>query len=304
MRPPPSLARLEAVGRALATRRWFRAFARWGLLVKGVIFLMIGSLAGLAALDLGGDFINAYGVMQRIASHAFGMLLLVVVMTGNIGYALFKTVAALFDTDRKGSDVIGLFKRLGMLIKSVIYIGLAFLALQLVMGLNDGDGSGDTFAKSIAASLISHLYGEWLVIALGIYLVAMGLMQFYMIYTAYIRRRLRLEELTPGMFRLIVALGRFGYAARGVVALVTGAFLCVAGWYSDPDSAKGLGGALAWLNEQAYIPYLMGMVAAGLFAYGVFELLLVRYRRFYVAPPGRPRTIGSVAGSQRRPSTG
>jgi hypothetical protein len=277
-----SFPRLAAVGRVLASRRWFQAWARWGLVVKGVIFLMIGALAGLAALDLGGGFINAFGVLQEVANHAFGIVLLAVMMTGNLGYALFKIVAALCDTDRKGSDAIGWFKRLGMLIKSLIYVGLAVLAAQMLLGVTAGDGSGDAFAASIVARMIRHLYGDWLVIALGIYLVLMGLMQFYMIYTAYIRRRLALEHLTVPMFRLITALGRFGYAARGIVALVTGGFLCVAGWYADPSSARGFGGALAWLGEQAYVPYLLGLVAAGLCSYGVFEILLARFRRIVV----------------------
>ncbi|MBA3707856.1 MAG: DUF1206 domain-containing protein [Planctomycetes bacterium] len=277
--PPATFPRLDAVGRRIASRRWFQALARWGLLVKGVIFLMIGSLAGLAALDLGGDFINAYGVMQKIATHLFGILLLIVVMTGNFGYALFKLVAAVFDTDRKGSNAIGLLKRLSMLIKSLLYIGLGFLALQVLFGLPGGDGSGDTLAKSIAAKLSRHVFGQWMVVLLGVYLVLMGFVQFYMIYTAYIGRRLAIDEISRGLYRTILTLARLGYAARGVVAIVTGGFVCIAGWYNDPSSARGLGGALKWLGEQAYIPYLLGAVAAGLCSYGVFEILLARYRR-------------------------
>jgi hypothetical protein len=57
-------------------------------------------------------------------------------------------------------------------------------------------------------------------------------------------------------------LARAGFAARGVVY-----------------KAVGLDGALAQLDHASYGPFLLGIVAAGLVAFGVYSLSDARYRR-------------------------
>jgi hypothetical protein len=46
----------------------------------------------------------------------------------------------------------------------------------------------------------------------------------------------------------------------------------------DPKEPVGLDGALQRLSEQPYGPALLGTVAAGLIAFGVFSLARARYR--------------------------
>jgi hypothetical protein len=45
-----------------------------------------------------------------------------------------------------------------------------------------------------------------------------------------------------------------------------------------PDEAVGLDGALQKLLGQTFGPFLLGVVAAGLFAYGVFYFVRAAYR--------------------------
>ena len=74
-------------------------------------------------------------------------------------------------------------------------------------------------------------------------------------------------------------LGRLGLAARGIVFTVVGVFLIVAAQTVDPHQARGLRGALQASEQQSYGLWVLGMVALGLMAYGVYMLLLARYRR-------------------------
>ena len=60
---------------------------------------------------------------------------------------------------------------------------------------------------------------------------------------------------------------------------VAGFFIVRAAWEYDPKEAIGLDGALAKLANAEYGPLLLGVVAAGLFAYGLFCLVQARYRR-------------------------
>ena len=86
-------------------------------------------------------------------------------------------------------------------------------------------------------------------------------------------------EMGPGEKRWTRRAGRLGHAARGVVFLVIGVFLAQAALHSDPEEARGLGGALSALAAQPLGPYLLGLVALGLVAFGLFMFVVARYRR-------------------------
>jgi hypothetical protein len=274
-----TLERMDETGQRMVRRGWFQLFCRIGLFVKGVMYLMIGGLAGLAAMKAGGAFLNLYGAMAHMASMTLGIALLAIAVIGNIGYSCFKIVAAVFDTDRKGSNPVGLFKRLGMIFKAFVHLSVAVVAVRLLIGYQDIDDTGDAYVQALTAELMALNYATWIVYALGLYLVACGFMQFYMIYTAYFRRRLILEKMTTRSFRFLTMLARIGYAARGVVAIAAGSGLVLAAWLRDPTWAHGMGGILKALGDQPYVPYVLGLVAVGLVSYGLFEILLVRYRR-------------------------
>ena len=65
---------------------------------------------------------------------------------------------------------------------------------------------------------------------------------------------------------------------------VVGTFLIRAALEYDPQQARGLGGALQTLAQQPLGPWLLGAVALGLVAYGLFMLSVARYRHI---PTGR-----------------
>jgi hypothetical protein len=47
----------------------------------------------------------------------------------------------------------------------------------------------------------------------------------------------------------------------------------------EPQKARGLDGALKTLRDQPYGPYLLGAVALGLVAFGLYGLAEAKYRR-------------------------
>jgi hypothetical protein len=72
---------------------------------------------------------------------------------------------------------------------------------------------------------------------------------------------------------------RFG---RKIDFAIIGVLLLAAAIWARPEAARGLGGALATLAEQPFGPWLLGVVAVGLAAYGVFLLVEARYRRMVI----------------------
>jgi hypothetical protein len=86
-----------------------------------------------------------------------------------------------------------------------------------------------------------------------------------------------LEDVNEVGHRWIRRTGLVGHLARGVV-FGLGAFLVKAALEYDPDEAIGIDGALQKLALHSYGDALLGLVAAGLLAYGVFCLVRARYR--------------------------
>nr|WP_313949925.1 DUF1206 domain-containing protein [Nostoc sp. FACHB-190] len=46
----------------------------------------------------------------------------------------------------------------------------------------------------------------------------------------------------------------------------------------DGTQARGLGGALTSLAQQPFVPWILGIVALGLIAYGIYSVIEARYR--------------------------
>ena len=106
-----------------------------------------------------------------------------------------------------------------------------------------------------------------------------SLSQLYQAYEAQFREYLKLGEMSVREDTWITRIGRFGFAARGVVFAIVGIFLIQAGLRFDPSEATGLGGALKELLRPPFGPWLLGLVAFGLIAYGLFMLAIAHYRR-------------------------
>ena len=79
--------------------------------------------------------------------------------------------------------------------------------------------------------------------------------------------------------RAIAVVARIGLAARGVVFCLVGGFFILAAWRADPSESGGLGKALLTLQAQPYGPWLLALIAIGLFAFGTYSVIQGIYRR-------------------------
>jgi hypothetical protein len=87
------------------------------------------------------------------------------------------------------------------------------------------------------------------------------------------------EQMGPRVQAWVEWIGTFGHLARAAVYGLVGVFLIVAAVHFDPQQAVGVDGALAKLAHASYGPFLLGVVAAGLIAFGAYSLSDARYRR-------------------------
>jgi hypothetical protein len=225
------------------------------------------------------------GALQTILEQPYGHILLGAVTIGLFGFALWCFIQALFDTEGKGRDAKGLIARLGYAVAGVAYALLAFGAFQLVAGTGSSSTTKSTTAttQDVTAQLLKHSWGGAVVVILGIIVIGVALYMYSKAYTARFQRRLQLANLNAQVRRGVIFLGRFGYAALGVVFSLIGLFLIVAAVQHNPREARGLDGALRTLLQQPYGPVLLGIVALGLIAYGLYSFVEARYRRVGVS---------------------
>src|SRR5690606_37124869 len=113
----------------------------------------------------------------------------------------------------------------------------------------------------------------------GAALVLFALAQIYQAWTTDFMRHLRITEMTASQRRWATRLGRLGLFSRGVVFTIIGSGLVQAALNVSPGETKDMGGALRGLGAQPYGAVLLGIIAAGLLAYGAYELVEARFRR-------------------------
>src|SRR5687768_8000821 len=111
-----TVARGEAVAREAQdhaeaavrqARPWVTALGRVGYVACGIVYALVGFLAGQAALGSRGDTTDAHGALGSILEAPFGRLLLGLIAAGLVGYALWRFLQAALDTDNEGSDLKG-----------------------------------------------------------------------------------------------------------------------------------------------------------------------------------------------------
>ncbi len=282
-KPGPSLARnmhtAERGARNAATGQWMTIFARCGYAAKGVVYLVIGIIAAQVAIGARGAVTDQKGALQTILAQPLGHLLLGVVAIGLFGFALWCFIQAVFDTEGKGTTAKGLITRIGYAAVGLSYSALAFGAFQLVVGSGTGGKGSNASTQDGTAILLKQPFGPVLVIVVGLLVFAIAFFLFYTAYTAKFQTQLQVATLDPQTKKWVMGVGRVGYAALGVVISITGIFLIVAAFQNNASKAIGLDGVLQELAHQPFGPVLLGIVAFGLFTYGIYSLVEARYRR-------------------------
>lgn len=252
--------------------------ARLGLLAQGISFGLVGVLAVKLALGDGGKATDREGALRTIAHDSFGRVLVIALAAGFGCYALWRLSEAVFGHKVESRRDESPWKRAGALGKAAIYGSLSAAAVSVLIGDGGNGGSGKK-EKEATAGILGWPGGKWIVMALAAAIAAAALWNLYRGLSHQFLEQLKTGEMSERTRRWATWIGVTGLVARGVVfGLIAWLFFKAAVDY-DPRKARGLDGALRKLATAPYGSWLLGIVAAGLFAYGVFCVIQARYRR-------------------------
>lgn len=248
--------------------------ARLGYAAKGVVYLIMGGIAAQAAFSPAENVEGPEGAMSTILDQPFGKVLLGLVALGLAGFVLWRVVQAAMDPEHRGGGAKRAMVRVGHAISAAMYAALTLEAVRMLRG-SGGQGGG---TEHWTAVVMEKPFGRIAVGLVGLGIAAYGIYQLVHAFQSDLDKRLNLEGSAVATRRRVVAVGRAGTAARGVVFCIIGWLVLKSALQYDPAEAKGLQGALVTLREAAYGPYLLMAVALGLIAYGIFQLVKARYR--------------------------
>jgi hypothetical protein len=254
--------------RRAAHSDWLERLGRIGLAAKGISYGLVGVLALKLAFGDGGKATSRQGAFKTIAHDPFGKAVLIGLAIGFAGYAAWRFANAFLDRKGRGDDPPGLAKRAAELAKGLIYAGLLWSVLKLLV--TDQAGGGNE--KKQTAGVFDWPAGRWIVLVTGIAVLGYAGWNLYRGVTCRFEKQL---EQTPDWVK---PLGIVGLSARGLVFGVIGWFLVKAAVEFDPQKAVGIGGALAKLAQAPYGGAVLGLTAAGLLVFAAYCLAEARYR--------------------------
>jgi hypothetical protein len=263
--------------KAVAQGKPVEAAGRAGLVAKGISFGLVGVLAIRVALDGGdGRTPDRQGALRAIAGDGLGQVVLVLLAIGFAGYAVWRLAEAVFDREREGDDASGLAKRAGAAGKALLYAGLCATAVAILV---DAGGRGGSEEDKWTQRVLDLPAGRLLVGLVGLGVIGAGLFNGWRAFTGGFEKDLETWEMSDKERHVVRIVGFVGHAARLVVFTLIGLFLIKAAWHERPGEAIGLDGALQEVAQRTYGQALLGLLAAGLLAYGLFCLVQARYRK-------------------------
>lgn len=265
----------RGAGRGFVHSRAFEVLSRGGFVARGLIYGIIGLFALKVAVSDTGKLTDQQGAIKTVGNQPFGEVLLVLLAIGLGGYAVWRLFRAALGHGPEAAD--NTLERLGGLGSGLVYGGLCIASIKVLTG-SSASGSSSNPDKA-TAGVFDWPAGRALVVVGGLVLLGIGAYQLVKGLRQSFLEELKTEQMSVGMQTWITWIGTVGHVARATVFGLAGWFLLKAAYEYDAKEAVGLDGALTKILRADYGPWLLGLVAAGLLAFGAYSLSEARYRR-------------------------
>lgn len=243
--------------------------ARFGYGARGVVYLLVGGLATKAGLEDTRPP-GTSRVLAILSEQPLGMIMVGALAAGLFMYAAWRSIQSLLDLNDNGTSLSGLVRRGGMLLSAASHAALGKGAIEALDDWSETvSGEPIRHAQMWVQLVLTWPVGRWLVAAIGVMAIGLGLAQFAKAKGPLLR------NLDVGGRVAVMAwfLGATGLAARGVIFAAIGGSFLLAAWKAEADPAGGLQAIfLHLLWEVPLGDWMFFVIAAGLIMFGAFNL--------------------------------
>lgn len=250
--------------------------ARWGLISKGALYVLVGVIAADVAIAGGQRLRDRGAAVATVTDTWYGRALVFLLAIGLAGYAAWRFAQGVLGRPLEGGKKEGWLKRIGYFARSAWYLFLLWVVLAALAGGDEESGSREE--DRATARVMDWPLGRWIVAAVGLGILGAGVFNYWRGITQSFKKKLKLRKMSDVEEKVFTIIGMIGHIARGTVFGLIGFFLVRAAWQYDPNEAVGLDGALAEILRQDYGDTMLGIVSAGLIAYGLYCFVEARYR--------------------------
>jgi hypothetical protein len=268
------MTKVESSARRASNSPAMAGFARFGLAARAFVYLVIGWLAIEIALGHGKHQANQRGALAEIAQHSFGIVLLWALAIGFAAYAIWRLGEVAFGTAAEGDKAGPRLKALG---RGIAYAVLCVSTFKFIAGASKKGQSQQQ--ATMTARVMKHTDGRWLVGLIGLIVVVIGVGMIVEGVKKKFEKQLQMDELQGTTRTAVVRLGMIGTVARGVVFAIAGVLVVDAAITHNASKSTGMDGALRTLADQPYGPWLLGILALGLVAFGLYGFAAARWAK-------------------------
>ena len=269
-----------------STAAFAECAARVGYGARGFVYVSIGTLIFLSALDLGGRLVGTQGVAVWLAQQPFGRVWLVALGVGLWAFVGWRILQSLFDADRDGVSPRALLTRAGQAMSGLFYGLLAAGVFELLDEVGASMIAEDVAEnREKAATLLALPFGDILLMIVAAVIAGVGV--------GNVLKGIRSDfadtlACSPKWCRRLSGLARAGYVARGLAYMPLAILVGLAGWHASAAEVTGMAGSFHALRDQPGGPVLLAC-AAGLMAFGGFAFVEARFRRIRA-----PRSLNPI----------
>jgi hypothetical protein len=274
---------------------------RAGYVARGVVFLIIGGFALLAAGGLGADPQGARDALELLFEKPLGGYFLWALAIGLLCFAGWRLRQAVFDSEQCGTDLYGVMRRIVLAGSGLFYVALAAAAARITFehrrvteDQSAREWTAWAMAQPLGRAAIALIAAGFVVFAIGLAVKAVRAPHRHFHDGGHPR---------PGW---AVFLGSFGMLTRACVFLMLGGYLAIATYDANSREAVSLAGVLRAMQQQTYGGVLLGVAALGLLAFGFFEITEAAVRNPNALEPSaaKPRFSRLASRNRRRSASG
>lgn len=260
-----------------ARRNGIKGLAKAGLTAKGLVYLILGVLALMGALHIGGKSASKADknhIFSFLDDSFAGQYLLPLLVIGLICYCIWRSIEgtrAIQDGKKHYAKAARYFA------SALVYL---FVAVSAAKEFLDKPTKGGDGKQELASNLLSQPFGHWLAGAVALVFAGIGIYQLYYAWSEKYKKHVQNMNKQTNSAQILLATGKVGYTARGIVWLIIAYLMSRAAFTGRSKDAGDTGKAFSFIEQSTAGSIWLAAIAIGLIAYGVFSFVRARYERF------------------------